>query len=229
MLLNQWIETNRSEVERHYPQFDVVESSASTDAVVTWKGAIRPLDDNSELGLILHDLAYGNDLLSQRGTLRHDPDCADTHKHADVLLQKIKSTDQEFMIEVHGYSPPRHPKAFSVSPKITKDTCAGHPHLFTDGAICSDHPSDSSLPWDGRTIFWFLDFVAIWCAKHDFWVQSGGANGGLWLGPAAGHSLPDLLSIPVNSPCPCGSGFKYKRCHRREHEQQYLASLPRFR
>jgi uncharacterized protein YecA (UPF0149 family) len=32
--------------------------------------------------------------------------------------------------------------------------------------------------------------------------------------PKPGHVLNPMTKYPVNSPCPCGSGKKWKKCHR---------------
>ncbi|MDQ3918137.1 MAG: SEC-C domain-containing protein, partial [Acidobacteriota bacterium] len=49
-----------------------------------------------------------------------------------------------------------------------------------------------------------------WLIKFTVWDQAG-----VWIGPEVDHDPKFLLrNIGPNKPCWCGSGVKYKKCHR---------------
>ncbi len=55
-----------------------------------------------------------------------------------------------------------------------------------------------------------------WLVKHMIYVRTSE-----WPGPEAPHEPEELIrEVGVNEPCPCGSGKKFKKCHRKNLEKQ---------
>jgi len=220
---NVWLEANRRALAEFYPDFRSVEPSVRPEAIAAWQGTVRPFPDGQDLSRILDDLDDEADVLVSGGTLLHDHKCRRTHRTPDYLSQ-VRHTKAEYTVLAVAYPPRRHPRAFIKSPHISKLSFPSHPHINADGSACSYLPSQGTLPWNGQTMRALLDFTAIWLAKHLVWQDTGAKLGGRWIGPVAGHTIPELLAtVPRNAECPCGSGRKYKHCHRLEHEQSRWA------
>jgi hypothetical protein len=228
MLLTDWIEANNQAVAKSYPQFRTVEPPAGSGAILAWRGAIAPLRGSKELGFILDDLTNSADVLVQAGKLIHDPFCRRIHSRPK-FLDSIQSIDSSFQLNLLAFPPKHHPKAFCIAPEISKRSYPFHPHLHLDSSVCAYQPSDKVLPWDGRTMTAFLNYISIWSAKHIVWQQTGANQAALWIGPAAGHMPHEILrDVGRNDPCPCGSGLKFKRCHLGFYQQQSALMEGRF-
>jgi len=225
MLLEDWLEANTQTVANSYPQFQTAAPPVGSTATRAWKGVIAPLKGSEELGYILDDLANGAVVLVQAGTLSHDPSCRRTHQRPGYL-ESLKAVDSSFAISLLVFPPKHHPKAFCLTPEITKRIFPLHPHLHADNAVCSYQPNDRVLPWDDTTVTVFLNYTSIWLAKHIVWQQTGANQNAIWIGPAAGHTIQEILrDVGRNDPCPCGSGAKFKNCHLTYCEQQNAAMM----
>src|SRR5258705_1185522 len=83
-------------------------------------------------------------------------------------------------------------------------------------ALCAYRPGDGEWSWRIGDLVLFLDFVAIYLAKHAVWVRTGADNGGLWIGPHASHAPRDLVAqLDPLGECRCGSGDRYRLPPRR--------------
>lgn len=218
MLLHDWIEANTREVAERFPQFEVIEPPPGTQAVQAWTGIILPLPSGQELGSILEDLSLSFPVIVTRGgTLGHDPLCRLSHFNPSSPAN-LKVENASFKLQVLAFEANRHPRVYCISPRISRIKFPTHPHLLEDDGACPYLPSDDVWRWGRDTVADFLDFTSIWLAKHLVWEQTGAGNGGRWAGPSAGHSARELLrNVGRNDQCPCGSGEKYKRCHREQH------------
>lgn len=211
MLLNEWVEANVRKVAEHFPQFSVVEPPSGSGAVLAVRGKLAPFKSDEQLGQILDDLEQARPILIHGGRVLHDPECRATHSHGIHVDQLDRNLEFEFL--VLGYPPKRHPKAFCVAPEISKITFPEHPHLNPDSSACPYLPSDKVMRWDERTISTLLDYTAIWAAKHQVWVATGGPGQGRWIGEEAPHNPYDVLrTVADTDPCPCGNSKKFRNC-----------------
>jgi SEC-C motif len=219
MLLSDWKGANIRTVALAYPQFEVIEPPPSSGAILAWEGILRPFSDCRELGFILDDLRMDRPVRVQAGTLSHDADCTALHRPIP-FLDKLSPAEAHFRIAVLTYPPKRHPQAFGKSPEITKQRFPFHHHINTDGSICPYSATETHLPWHGQTVSIFLDYVAIWTAKHYVWEKTGANESATWLGSVAPHTPSEVLRhVGRNDPCPCGSGKKFKQCHLAVYER----------
>lgn len=225
----EWLDANSRDLAKSYPQFEPVASISQPEAIAAWQGELRPFDGPQDLSKILDDLQNEGEVVVRAGTLVHDPICLRNHAIPDYL-SRLSHIGLQYAALIVAYPPKRHPRAFITSPRISRLRFPIHPHLNGDDSVCSYLPSQGVLPWSAKTLRTLLDFTAIWLAKHTVWCDTGDGRGGIWIGPAAGHSIPELLAtVPRNAECPCGSGKKYKHCHRPEHERsRWLVGSSRF-
>ncbi len=175
--------------------------------------------------MLLHEWKEANNraVAQPGGVLTHDPACSCTHG-CPRYIDRVHPTHASFKLDVFAYPERQHPRAYFVGPRISRARYPMHPHLQADSAACPYLPSDNVWRWGSNTVADFLDFVAIWLAKHVVWEQTGACGGGVWIGPSSGHSPRELLMrVGRNEECPCASGEKYKRCCQTLH-QAYVRS-----
>jgi hypothetical protein len=212
----------------HYPAFRP--AGGFLDAPESWVGAIRPfaLLADADVLTVVDDLAAGETVLVRSGSLLHDPSCRREHRRPTYaeLLRGARAVS--FSIRMIVWPPPAHPKAVAIYPEISSAVFKNQPHLFRPepyvgmpevrspmpDAICTYRPGDGEWSWPTRDLVDFLDFVAIYLAKHAVWVRTGGDDGGLWIGPQASHAARDLVrELNPDGECRCGSGTRYRDCH----------------
>jgi hypothetical protein len=228
MLLSEWIEANLRTVALAYPQFVAVEPPPASAALLAWDGVLQPLSDCCELGFILEDLRMDRTVLVSAGKLLHDPRCNAVHRPI-ACLDELRPADARLKVQVLAYAPKRHPQAFGISPEISKRRFPFQQHINADGSICPYSASEIELPWHGQTVPTFLDYTAIWAAKHHVWEATGADENATWLGSVAPHSPDEVLrAVGRNNPCPCGSGLKFKRCHLAAYAKQRTEIPMRF-
>jgi hypothetical protein len=219
MLLGDWKEANLRDVALAYPQFAAIEPPPTSGAILAWEGVLRPFSDCRELGLVLDDLRMDRSVRVQAGTLSHDAECTALHRPIS-FLHELNPLEAEFRIAVLAYPPKRHPQAFGKLPQITKQRFPFHHHINADGSVCAYSATETNLPWHGKTVSTFLDYVAIWAAKHQVWEATGADPNATWLGSVAPHTPSEILrQVGRNEPCPCGSGKKFKKCHFAAYER----------
>jgi hypothetical protein len=213
----------------YYPQF--VRVGPPPLAVDSWQGIIRPFAkcERDDLLLLLDDLHAGSQVLVGGGYLSHDPNCPRTHADIRYVAQLARAESEGFAIRLVIPREPQHPKAVAIYPEISAARYPNHPHLFRGGqrlglrefpasnpdALCVYRPGDGEWSWQTGDLVLFLDYVAIFLAKHVVWVRTGAAHGGLWIGPQASHQPNDLVAeLDPFGECRCGSGEQYARCCR---------------
>lgn len=213
MLLSEWKGANLCTVALAYPQFETIVPPQTSGAILAWEGVLQPFSGCHELGFILDDLRMDRSVRVKAGTLSHDVECIGIHRPIP-FLDRLKPAEARFKIAVLAYPPKRHPQAFGKSPEITKQRFPFHHHINVDGSICPYSATETHLPWHGQTVPTFLDYVAIWAAKHYVWEKTGANESATWLGSVAPHTPSEVLrQVGRNDPCPCGSGKKFKQCH----------------
>jgi hypothetical protein len=221
---------------RDYPGFVRTSPPFNGDGDETWQGVIRPYAacNERDLMLVLDDLQAASSVCIRRGTLSHDPNCGREHTAIPVaqgmaVLKRMGGFDAEaFTIRVVVPPAPRHPKAIAIYPEISAESHPKHPHLFRhdrrpgslcsggSDALCTYRPGSEDGDLATSSMTTYLDYVALFLAKHVVWRRTRGPEGvGLWLGPDASH-LPTVLSrtIEPQQECHCGSGRAYGECHR---------------
>ena len=225
MLLHEWKEANNRAVAQRYPQFEIIEPPSGSNVIQAWAGIIVPFESDQELGAIFEDLEEERAIfIKVGGVLTHDPACRCSHGRPRYM-DRVQPAHASFKLNVFAFPEKQHPRAYSVGPRISRDKYPMHPHLQADSAACPYLPSDNVWRWGSNTVADFLDFGAIWLAKHVLWEQTGACRGGgIWIGPSSRHSPRELLMrVGRNEECPCASGKKYKRCCQSLH-QAYVRS-----
>lgn len=222
-------------ISEYYSQF--VRIGPPPLAVEAWQGVIRPFAEygQDELPLLLDDLAAGAQVLVGGGCLHHDPDCPRVHSSIDFADQVANVRSDAFAIRLVVPPAPRHPRAIAIYPEISAARFPKHPHLFRGGprtalselscsvedALCVYRPGDGEWSWRNGDLVLFLDFTAIYLAKHVVWLKTGADRGGLWIGPQASHRPEDLIDeLDRFGECRCGSGETYAQCCRGIDVQQ---------
>jgi hypothetical protein len=219
-----------------YPGFVRTSSLSNGGGDEVWQGVIRPYAACTErdLMLVLDDLQAASGVCIRSGTLSHDPNCRREHAaiplvQAMYLLKRMDGFDAEaFTIRVVVPPAPRHPKAIALYPEISAESHPKHPHLFrqdrrpgslscgSPDALCTYRPGSEDGDLATSSMTTYLDYVALFLAKHVVWGRTRGPEGvGLWLGPDASH-LPGVLSMTIrpDEECHCGNGRAYGECHR---------------
>ena len=177
---------------------------------------------------VVDDLEAGASVLLQRGSLLHDPACPRRHR-SPGYCDSLRRVDAEtFSIRILVWLAPMHPKAIAMYPEISSQVFPRQPHLFRPeqrpglpelpsllpDALCPYRPGDGEWSWRTGDLVLFLDYVAIYLAKHIIWVRTGADEGAVWIGPQASHAPGDLVAeLDPTGECRCGSGAPYRGCH----------------
>ena len=211
-------------VSEFYPQFKRI--GPPPDGTEAWEGVVQPLAGcgASDLALLLDDLHAGAAVLASAGRLEHDPACRREHKMPSYLSQLRGINEESFAIRVVVWPAPRHPKAFALYPEISAARFPHHPHLFRHreppgvgerlpDALCTYRPGDGEWSWASADLVTFLDYVAIYLAKHVVWTRTGANERAVWIGPHASHLKQDVIQeLNHAGECHCGSGRRYSDC-----------------
>lgn len=212
----------------HYPAFKP--AGAFLDAPASFIGTICPfaLAADEDALAVIDDLGADETVLVQGGSLIHDPSCRRKHSSPTFASRLRGIQSDRFCIRVVVWPPPVHPKAVALYPEISSTAFKNQPHLFRaepyvglpelanpmPDALCTYRPGDGEWSWQRDDLVTFLDFVAIYLAKHTVWVRSGGDAGGVWVGKHASHAPRDLIrELDPNGECRCGRGTRYRDCH----------------
>lgn len=194
---------------------------------------MTPIPPPEELLLVVADLGRPETSLVQlepNGRIRHHPRCAGRHELHDEQLAHLALPDAAFLLSATLYGPPEHPRVRVIDPEISARTYRGHPHLYHPDVICPLFPPEKTWSWHTHNLVDYLGHVAVWLLKSQVWIATRDANGkGLWVGPNVPHDPETLLRIVApGDPCPCGSGRKYRQCHR-PYDLMRLAAVRRGR
>lgn len=194
---------------------------------------MQPLPPPDELPLVLADLDREETNLVQiepDGQIRHHPRCGGRHSLRDERLTRLRLSDQAFLLEATLHRPPEHPRVRVLEPVISQRTYPGHPHLYDLEIICPLFPPEKTWSWNTHNLVDYLGHVAVWLLKSRVWIATRDQSGkGIWIGPDVPHDPETLLRIVApGDPCPCGSGRKYRQCHR-EYDLIRLGAVRRGR
>jgi hypothetical protein len=116
----------------------------------------------------------------RRRNLLHDPACQRRHRSPSYRNRLGDIGAESFCIKVIVWPPPVHPKAISIFPEISSAVFPNQPHLFRPepraglpelptlmpDALCAYRPGDGEWSWRLGDLVLFLDFGAIYLAKH---------------------------------------------------------------
>lgn len=200
-----------------YPEFAWEKGDGRS--VETLRVQLTPTPPPDELEWILSDLdARAQVAIGERGQVRHASSC--TRVHSKIGIGKLEPQAYAAVVELRP--PPTYPRAWVVSPDISRRTFPDHPHMYPDGAACPFYPPDRTWTW-ANTPAQFLHQLAIWLLKTQVWIANG-----RWIGPDVGHRFGERPPLRRDDPCHCGSGKIYRHCHRAEdriRERVYAQQL----
>lgn len=136
-------------------------------------------------------------------------------------------------IELRSGYPEKEPVAYETAGQFVHGNLDGH--VLSDGQLCLWLPPRSQ--WDGsdpHALLKFVDQILLFADRHLVWKETGN-----WPGGASAHGdlgwvefIHEQLCIPLEglegfaegfgkedgldlyNDCPCGSGAKYRFCHR---------------
>jgi hypothetical protein len=192
---------------------------------------MTPIPPPEELLLIVADLTRPEASLVQvepDGRIRHDPGCANRHHVGDARLAHLVLPDTASLLNAAIYGPPQHPRVRVIDPEISARSYPGHPHLYHLDVICPLFPPEKTWDWRTHNLTDYLGHVAVWLLKSQIWIATRDANDkGLWIGPEVPHDAATLLRLTArDDPCHCGSGKKYRQCHRSHDVLRFMAERP---
>lgn len=200
----------------YYPAFSlsIVEKEAEKHAV--WTGKVQPIRTTDSLEELLDDIHHERRYyILPGGEVLHHPECMASHEQHD-WAKHLTNPHPVFELEVRYGGGKRHPRAYVRDTVLPEKNV---PHTFGDGAICPYAPWHQAWLWEEHTVVDFMGHILGWLIKRTVWDQIG-----IWIGPEVSHDSRYLLrTIGPNKQCWCGSGEKYKKCHRGSDEADALA------
>lgn len=140
---------------------------------------LQPFASDRAASDLFSDLVEGRTIHVSAGSLLHDPFCRESHRYG-WPAHFLKCMTISFEILVLEFPSPQHPRAYCLSPAISSKRFPLHPHLRGNDifiardmytALCAYSISDGTYaPESGLTRF--LDYLAIYLAKHLYWLRS---------------------------------------------------------
>jgi len=200
----------------YYPALSpsIVETEVGRHAV--WVGRVQPVRTTNKLEDLLDDIHCERPFyILPGGEVLHHPACAVTHTHHG-WSEKLSDPHSIYELEVRYSGGKRHPKVYVRDPVIPDGK---RRHMFGNGSICPYAPWQQVWRWEEHTVVDYMGHTLGWLIKWTVWNQAG-----VWIGPELDHDPRFLLrTVGPNKPCWCGSGEKYKKCHRTEDESKARA------
>jgi hypothetical protein len=207
------LEASIEGMRSYYPVFSlsVIETAAGRQAI--WAGRVQPIRTTDRLEDLLDDIHHERPFyILPGGEVLHHPACASSHTHHG-WTEKLTNPFAVYELEVRYGGGRRHPKAYVRDPVLPEDN---RPHTFGDGSICPYAPWQPIWLWEEHTVVDYMGHVLGWLIKWTLWNQAR-----VWIGPEMDHDSRFLLrTIGPNKPCWCGSGKKYKKCHKTTDEDK---------
>jgi len=198
-------------MQAYYPAFSllVVETKEGRQGI--WAGRVQPIRTIDGLEELLDDIHHERPLyILPGGEVLHHPACSASHTHHG-WAEKLTNPHAVYELEVRYGGGRRHPKTYVRDPVLMEKKKR---HTFGDGSICPYAPWQQVWLWDEQTVVDYMAHALGWLIKWTVWDQAG-----VWIGPEIDHESRFLLrTIGPNQPCWCGSGNKYKKCHRKDDE-----------
>jgi len=194
-----------------YPSFSRVKDQV-------WAGEITPLTGVADQNIrVISALSRDHTVyVSENGTLD-----AVGQAHQSCLvpfrccMNGLGGLRPRYRVIVGFFSPPpAHPCAYVIDPEISLRRYPRHPHLNPDGTLCVLFPPDGAWVQSRDGMDLYLDYVAIWLAKHavyHYLLLFGFEERG-WLGSEAPHGPDGVRQTHQGEQCPCGSGQPVEEC-----------------
>jgi len=186
MTAQQWLAPAEEPLEAaplavHYPQFTQENVPPQSRAITAWKGILRPFPNDTTAREVLRrldankpfDICAGTILADQESTLS-------LSRHwAEPRLVDMEIT---FTMIVLEYAGSEHPRAFAITPQISRHMFPCHPYLL-DGitALFGRHQLPALCVYSGAhyryvgtvpRIVEFLDQVTTYLARHMIWRRT---------------------------------------------------------
>ncbi len=175
------ISVNTSDVlESYYPQFFETEVPSGTSATQAWQGYIQPFRNDNIAQRLLRAFEANRSVTVDQGFLSVGDQTARLPQHwAEPLLVSMTTC---FKLLVLDYEPPKHPRVYSLSPRICRSLFPWHPHLRDDipidyrrgalPALCIYSAAEFTFKAQELRIVEFMDQVATYLAKHLIWTKT---------------------------------------------------------
>ncbi len=109
------------------------------------------------------------------------------------------------------------PQVWVVDPEISRRTHPFHPHLNTDGSLCSFFVPDLTYDQRCHDVSRLVDLTGDWLRKHCHYEEFG-----FWPGPIAPHDPASVLKELAGQGhrlCVCGSGKVFELCCKSRYEE----------
>ncbi len=208
----------RSRWYRHVP------TRAKPKAWYQGKGGVRLAQDQAQISATYPDLMYH--IADEDGQVRLEGTIT---LLAECGVPKLIPVRVEFPLDY----PQREPRAYDAADRFPHEA---NRHFYPDGRCCLWLPPETR--WkaeDSEGLCHFLEEIAVFFDRQLIYDAEGK---GIWPGEQRSHytagyieyiqellngdkHLLDALAPTFanrsgtgrNSPCPCGSGIKYKKCH----------------
>lgn len=209
------LEASIERMRDYYPAFRSFIAETNQGREVRWIGKVQPIQTTDRLEELLDDIHHERLFyVLPGGEVLHHPTCAAKHMHHG-WADKLTDPHAVYELEVRYGGGKQHPRAYVLHPVIPEDK---RKHIFGDGAICAYAAWQHVWSGEEHTVVDYMGHALGWLIKWTVWDQIG-----IWIGSEMDHDPRFLLrSIGPNKQCWCGSGKKYKRCHRQADEAQVL-------
>jgi hypothetical protein len=196
----------------YYPAFSLSFKDANEDQQAVWTGKVQPIRTTERLEDLLDDIHCERPFyVLSGGEVLHHPECEAEHT-SHGWAEKLTNPYAVYELEVRHGGGRRHPKVYVRDPVIPEEK---RRHMFGDGSICPYAPWQPIWLWEEHTVVDYMGHTLGWLIKWMVWEQVGA-----WVGLEIDHDPRFLLrNIGSNKPCWCGSGKKYKKCHRASDEE----------
>ena len=201
------LEASIEAMARRFPTFNF---STTANGEGRWIGLVQPIQTTSGLLELLDDLDEDRGVLIVGTEVRHNPQCAHTHRR-QIWMEKVQNMTISFQLEISYGGGEAFPRAWVKSPVIRPEKRL---HMWGDGSICAFLPSRDVWNWSKGTVADLMPDWLVWLVKWMVYNDSG-----VWIGAQHQFSPSYHLRL-LNSKdlCWCGSGRQYRWCHKKEDE-----------
>lgn len=212
------LEISKERMRDFFPAFSLYTLGEATHPELVWRGKVQPIRTKENLEQLLDDIHNQRPyFVMPGGEVLHHPECNAHHESHD-WIDKLTRPHGIFELKVSYSGAKQHPTAHVIDPEIPENK---RWHMFGNCAICPYAPWLEIWNWQEHTVVDYLGHVLGWLIKWMVRDQTG-----VWIGQEISHDPAFLLrSIGRNDECWCGSGKKYKKCHRLHDEKQSRASV----
>jgi hypothetical protein len=209
--LSPRLEASIEAMRDYYPAFSLRVVETEQGRLATWTGKVQPIQTTVDWGSLLDDIHHERPFyILPGGEVLHHPKCEAAHSLHN-WAEKLANPHGVFELEVQYSGSIRHPRTYVRDPVLPDEN---RPHTFKDGSICPYAPWQQVWLWEQHTVVNYMAHALGWLIKWTVWSQAG-----IWIGPEISHDSRFLLrTVGPNKSCWCGSGKKYKKCHRQPDE-----------